>query len=499
MNDPPFSIKIFPMQKHLFFWEQNPALLTALSLLIGTSSALFWPFPFSGIWPSLWCLYLLVLRKWTGPLFLLGALLYGHFLIPQVEEGNVAYFSPSSLKPHQSPFTKGLLYQGTLTMKNSRPIPCCVLHPLTKDYPKADCAYILKGKLKKRGDASYFFQAKEWIPVEKTWRFAELRFQMKERLRQFLDQKFEGPRVATFLSSLLTGDVEDRSLRYEFGKLGLQHILAISGFHFAILIAFSSFFLNLFLPHKWKILFLLFAINAYFLFVGNIPAVQRSYLSALFFLIGKLGNRLSSSLNLLGSALLIEVLLNPYVSPNLGFQLSFLSCAGLLLLRPLFLPLTTRIFPKYDPSSLTLFAKHGYLLTSFLREALAITLAVNTALLPILLFYFHTFPLLSLLYNLFFPFLVGIALFLLLLSLLTHFLFPLLSIPLFSLTDFFTKQLLDLTAYPPLFLDYSIHLQSIPAWVIPPYLFALFCISLFDEYPSNSLPFRFFGDRSSGG
>ncbi len=39
-----------------------------------------------------------------------------------------------------------------------------------------------------------------------------------------------------------------------------------------------------------------------------------------------------------------------------------------------------------------------------------LTFAVNAAILPILLVHFHLFPLLSLLYNLFFPLAVGIAL-----------------------------------------------------------------------------------------
>ncbi|MBU6383286.1 MAG: ComEC/Rec2 family competence protein [Verrucomicrobia bacterium] len=451
------------------FWQKYPALLYGISLLVGTSSVLFWPFPWQWVWPFCMGLYLLFLRKVPPLCLLIAGMYYASFFSPTLESARVGYFSPAILKPHQTPFTKELMYQGVLTAQGQR-VPCGIAYTLSEDHPKANCDYIVKGILKKRSAYDYLFKAKEWIPVENTWRLAEFRFQCKEALRHFLDTHLHRPRVASFLGSLLTGDVEDRALRFEFSKLGLQHILAISGFHFAILISFCTFFLNLFLSHRSKYLVLLCSVSLYFLFVGSVPAVQRSYLTVLFFTVGKLLNRPSTGLNLLGASLLIEVLLNPLVSANLGFQMSFLSCIGILLFRPLFLPVGQFLFPVHR--NLTLISQNGYLLTSFLREAIALTLAVNAALLPLLLYHFHTFPLLSLLYNLFFPFLISLSLFLLLLSLLLYLLFPPLS--LFFLTDFLTAQWLDLAAYPPLFLDYSIRCHSVPAWTIPIYLVFLF-------------------------
>jgi competence protein ComEC len=457
------------------FWRKNPALLYALTLLIATSSALFWEGPWNWIWPLCMGAYLLFLRAFPEVLLLIGGIFYGDLFSVQVESAKIAYFSPTLLKPHQSPFAKGLIYQGKLTVDGVQ-TPCAIHLPLREDRPLANCDYILKGDLQKRGPYEYTFRPQDWTPVEKTWSLAEFRFQMKERFRTFLNENLKGARVSLFLGSLTTGDVEDRELRYELGKLGLQHILAISGFHFAILMTFCSFFLRRFLSHKWETLFLLAAINLYFLFVGSIPAVQRSYLVALFYLGGKLLGRPTSATNLLGAALLLEVLFDPLISKNIGFQLSFLSCFGILLLRPLFLPLALRIFPKHR--ELTPLSTHGYLISSFLREALVLTLSVNAALLPVILYHFHTFPLLSLFYNLFYPFLVSICLFLLFFSILAHFLHPLLGAPFFSLTDFFTAELLDLSAYPPLFLDYSIRLKYFPAWIIPLYLCFLFFVSV---------------------
>jgi competence protein ComEC len=459
---------------HLVFWQKHPALLFALSLLIGTHSILFEELVSCWILPFFWILYLLFFRFWAPITFLFASSLYALFFISTPSQSDIAYFSIHSLSPHISPFQRGLVYKGSLYSSNEK-VPCTVYY-LGADHPPANRDYILKGELQKRGPYDYLFKAKEWTKVSNTWSFAELRYQTKSRLKALLEQKLPSPRTALFLSALLTGDVEERSLRFEFGKLGLQHILAISGFHFAILIAFCSFFLDLFLHHRHKWLLLFFIVNGYYFFVGALPAVQRSWLTALFYLLGKWMGRQSSGLNLLGVAMLIELLLDPLASSHLGFRLSFLSCAGILLLAPLF-------SPSKEPTK----SKHIQLLSLFFKQGIQITLAVNLAILPLLLTYFHQFPLLSLLYNLFFPFLVSVNLFLLLITLLTHLLLPFLSGPLFFLLDLFTKELLNLSANPPAALGYSIYASNFPSWIIPPYLFLLFCLSIYLDQKKISM------------
>jgi competence protein ComEC len=407
----------------ILFWREHPALLIALSFLFGATNLLLSLF---------WALYLLYLRSWHVLILLGVALLYSWALTPAPTKTNQAYFTISQLKNFQTPFHKGYLYKGFAWLETQK-VPCTVFS--AKHHP-ADRDYVLSGNL-----VEDRFKAKTWTPVPNTTSLAEWRYQLKEQFRKFLSQKLS-PKPATFLSSLITGDVEERTLRFEFSRLGLQHILAISGFHFAILILACSYTLGLFLPERPKILLLILTINAYFFFVGPIPSVQRSYLAALCYLIGKLLRRKTTGLNLLGVAMLTELLLDPLAPQQLGFQLSYLSCAGLLLLMP--------ILPKYP-------------------NPIRITLAVNIPLLPLLLYHFHKFPLLSLLYNLFFPFLVSLSLYLLLLSLLFPFLFPLL--------DFFTTQLLDLVAYPPCALNYVLSVPHFPFLIIPPYLLLIFLIS----------------------
>src|SRR3989344_9244963 len=59
--------------------KSDPAFLYGTTLLIGTSSTLFWPLPFTFLWPFLWALYLLFYRLYPVLLLLVFACIYPAF------------------------------------------------------------------------------------------------------------------------------------------------------------------------------------------------------------------------------------------------------------------------------------------------------------------------------------------------------------------------------------------------------------------------------------
>ncbi len=456
------------------FWNENPALLLGVSFLIGSAFSLY-SFP---LWLAIpWLIYVLNRQRWSAASAMLLSALYSLILIgnlPHIEQpiSCTAAFTPAMLQHHQSPFHRDLQMQGTLFYEGCR-LPCTIYLP-SKNRPTVDGDLLLTGLLTKRSSNDYVMKIEHFKPIANSFSLAELRFQTKERLRRFLFSKLSKP-SATLLSSLATGEVEDRSLRYHFSRLGLQHILAISGFHFALLVSFFSALLSLFLPHRTRWLALLALTSLYFIFIGSSPAVQRAWITASLFLLAKLLSRQTSGINLLGASLLIELILNPLIASNLGFQLSFGCSLGILLLfspidrllRPMFPARTLR-----QASFLSIPSQLIYFAGSSLRSAIAITLAVNAAILPLLLHHFGKFPYLSLLYNLFFPALISISMFLLIASLLLHLIWPSLAEIVFYTLDMWTKTLLDLTMHPPLILDYSLYLHF-PMYAIPIYLLGL--------------------------
>jgi competence protein ComEC len=459
------------------FWQMHPALLASISLLIGTCFSLFQ----LSIWTLLaFAVYLLSLRKWASLFLLLSGSLYAFYTcpIPSTPLTAAARFSISSLQIHQTPFHKNYRYAGTLYL-NGTAIRCKIVHPLNSNRPIANQDYHVTGTLTIQEGLEYLFKAKEWTPIQNTWSLAELRFQTKEKIKTFLQTNLKRPRTALFLSALATGDPPDRQIVFEFGRLGLQHILAISGFHFGVLMAFVAYLFRFFLPSPWKWGVLFLVMTGYFVFIGTSPAVQRAWIGVTLCILAKLLKRRIIPLNILGAAMGIELLYNPLAAANLGFQFSFASCFGILALYQPIEKQVRRILPKRKAEKallLSLPAQIAYLITSMLRRSFSLTLAVNIAILPILLFHFGKFPLLSLLYNLFFPALVGVVLFGLLAATMLYWASG--STALFPILDWISAQLLDLTSYPPVLLDRALYFRSFPYQAIPLYFGVLLCLSI---------------------
>jgi competence protein ComEC len=358
-------------------------------------------------------------------------------------------------------------------------IPCSIYWYTEKNRPKADCDYVIEGTLfpTQNGAILRPHFHKEWTPQLSTFSLAELRFGCKAAIRRFFEKNLHSQEAASFLNALITGDLFERSLKFSFQQIGLSHVLVISGFHFAFITALAAFMLRLFLPFS-KVLWCLFVIvNAYFFFLGSTPSIQRAWMVIQLYLLSKILGKKTSGTQLLGFALLIELILDPLMAKNIGLQLSFLSCLGILLLFTPFDNFLSRFLLKRNllqVKELSFSSQMGFILGSFFRKSIALSLAVNASLLPVLLWHFHKFPLLGLVYNLFFPFLVMLNMALMIITLLLYPLFP------FSLKvlDHFTSLLLTLTSSPPASLQYNLYCKSFPlSWLIL-YLTALFLTAI---------------------
>jgi competence protein ComEC len=239
------------------FWRRYPALHIGLSWLLGTACAfgLTWELIIPGM--CLFSSYKCILRT---IFFSLIAFFYTSWQHPpdhfkEKKMYGVAEFHIQSLKVQPSPFHKSYLYKGTIMQLTSEGVidhnlPCSIYLPFKKNRPKANCDYRIKGTLVRTGNYHYILKPDKnslWSPIENTWNLAEWRFKAKEKVKSLLKKEISSNKSASFLTALATGDIDERSLTLEFNKLGIQHILAISGFHFALIAAFLSFFLKRFL------------------------------------------------------------------------------------------------------------------------------------------------------------------------------------------------------------------------------------------------------------
>ncbi len=380
-----------------------------------------------------------------------------------------ALFKVHSLSLKKSSFGKRWTYRGTVlaflsTSVPSYPffstaIPCMIHLPYSsKEPPQANRSYLISGILKQIAPYEYCLRpakSHEWRPLEGTWSYAEARYQFKKTTKWWIQDNIRGKEEAALLAGLATGEFDDRLMQYEFGRFGLQHIMAVSGFHFSIIAVILSIFLRLFIQRQAVTLLLIFFLSAYFLFLGFSASILRSWIMALISLAGLLLHKRSTGLNSLGVALLALLCLDPLEVTRLGFQFSFLITAAILLFYPLCDQQLQQIFAKRSLSEMVEMNRlnqHGYCILTLFRQAVALTGAVNLVAFPLLLYYFQKFPLLSLFYNLFFPFLISISMLFLLVGFLFFFLPPV-ATAIHAVNTLYTHWALSFTHHFPISLD----------------------------------------------
>lgn len=156
---------------------------------------------------------------------------------------------------------------------------------------------------------------------------------LKSKIRLLLSE----PEQANLLIALLLGDKTE--LREEqkalFRHNGISHLLAVSGFHVGLIysILLSCFF---FIPRNTKAgkyirALTLIILWFYALLTGATPSVLRATFMITLFVAGSLIGKKGFTLNTLCFAALCLLIIQPYTLFDIGFQLSFVSVAGILI------------------------------------------------------------------------------------------------------------------------------------------------------------------------
>jgi len=191
---------------------------------------------------------------------------------------------------------------------------------------------------------------------------------------------------AGLLNGMLIGSREGltKEVQQVFSDSGLSHIMAVSGANVAFIV-----FPLLFLLRKLHIKQIIANITTIFVLVIFVfitdfePSVLRAVIMAIVILTGQILRRESDVLTSIAFAALVLLLYNPYSLFNIGFQLSFAATISLVLF---YRNIKSLFSTKFIPEGLT--------------DALSVTLAAQIGVLPITVYYFNKFSLVSILSNL---------------------------------------------------------------------------------------------------
>ncbi len=181
----------------------------------------------------------------------------------------------------------------------------------------------------------------------------------------------------------------DNDILQAYSKTGTIHVLSVSGAHVAIIFTLINMLLGFLDRYKYgrlfKAIFTILLIWYYSLLTGLSPAVCRAAVMISLIIIGKTYNRYINTLNILAISAFIILLFNPFLISDVGFQLSYLAVAGLVVFQPI-------VYNWLDVQNKWL--DKLWLLCSVSIAAQAITF-------PLSAYYFHQFPVYFLLSNLF--------------------------------------------------------------------------------------------------
>jgi competence protein ComEC len=214
---------------------------------------------------------------------------------------------------------------------------------------------------------------------------------LRQRLIEKLKRNMHDTAAIAVASTLILGYKADLSneLLQAYSKTGTIHILSVSGGHVAIIYLLLNILFGFLGRYKYgkaiKALLIITLIWYYALITGFSPAVCRAVLMISFIIIGKTYSRYINTLNILAISAFLLLLYNPLFITDVGFQLSYLAVAGLIILQPLVY--------KW----LTIKNKWG----DKLWAACSVSIAAQVITFPLSAFYFHQFPVYFLVSNLF--------------------------------------------------------------------------------------------------
>lgn len=229
----------------------------------------------------------------------------------------------------------------------------------------------------------YNYNSVQNFEVEKSKR---LDAKIRNSVQDTLYKNASDTEVAEIEYAMLFGDKGflNEELNDSYTVSGLAHLLAVSGLHIGFIISLLSKLLDKLLRNK---VWLSFGIKSililgYLILCNFTTSATRAVIMSMILMYGTARGRKSDGLSALAFAGCVILLINPYEFYNVGFQLSFMVVFGLF-----------GVAPKINNLL-------GQVLPTWLSGSLAVAISSQIVSTPIILHYFNSTSLISVIVNL---------------------------------------------------------------------------------------------------
>lgn len=175
--------------------------------------------------------------------------------------------------------------------------------------------------------------------------FSDIRTSIADKIDQAM------PEYSGTVKALLLGDRRDMQTEDQqaLQTAGLAHIVAVSGAHVSIFLAFLGVILQ-FIKNE-KIKYTTFILLAFLIMgiCGFTPSVVRAAIMAIVSYLALMAQRRSDSLNNLGLVVFLMLIINPFLAGSVSFILSVCATLGILLFsNRLYHAIVTQIFLRFS-------------------------------------------------------------------------------------------------------------------------------------------------------
>lgn len=254
--------------------------------------------------------------------------------------------------------------------------------PKTPDHKTTYGRYLLKDKIR----FICYYPGVKIISNDNGNKFYTYLLQIKQKSRDIIERGLPDPE-AQILSAMLLGYKNNisKELRDSFSKVGISHVVAISGMHLAIISIILIHLLIVFGAWRKQAFYVTIVLLWIFILMIGAPAsAMRAGVMISVVLWANYLGRISSVVGVLFFTASVLLLFNPLLLfGDIGFQLSFLAVLGILYLNGVLSSLFKKIPEFYG-----------------IKKILIVTLSAQIATLPLSVYYFGNMPILSLPINL---------------------------------------------------------------------------------------------------